>query len=238
MIQPLLLILRPEPGASATQAAAAALGLIAERFALFHAAPCAWEAPSPDSFDAILLGSANALRHGGAALAAYAGKPAYCVGEATALAARAMGMSLAATGQGGLQPMLGALNPAHKRLLRLAGQSRVDLSPPPGITMVERICYNSAPQPLPHALGRLLTTYALPGFIALLHSGEAARHFAAEMTRLSLPLSRIHAIAIGPRVAEIAAQTPGWASLSTAPQPTDAAMLALAQQMCQTFGHD
>jgi uroporphyrinogen-III synthase len=236
MIGPLLLILRPEPGASATQAAASALGLVAERFALFRAEPRAWDAPAPDTFDALLLGSANALRHGGAGLAAYAGKPAYCVGQATALAARATGLSIAATGQGGLQPLLDAAT--HPRLLRLAGQARVDLSPPDGITLVERVCYHSAPQPLPHALARLLTTYALPGFIALLHSGEAARHFAQEMTRLALPLSRVHGVAIGPRVTEIAAQTPGWASLSTAAQPTDAAMLAMAQQMCQTFGHD
>jgi uroporphyrinogen-III synthase len=61
---------------------AAARGLVTESFALFRIAPQAWEAPAADSF-ALLLGSANALRHGGAALAGWRGKPAWCVGAAT-----------------------------------------------------------------------------------------------------------------------------------------------------------
>ena len=73
---PPVLIIRPEPGASRTLEAAKALGLAAHGFPLFAAVPRAWDAPPVDSFDALLLGSANALRHGGPALADYIGKPA------------------------------------------------------------------------------------------------------------------------------------------------------------------
>jgi hypothetical protein len=61
-------------------------------------------------------------------------------------------------------------------------------------------------------------TQALPGFVLLLHSAEAARHFIAETDRLKIARDRIHAIAIGPRVATAAAQG-GWASLATALPP-------------------
>ena len=67
--------------------------------------------------------------------------------------------------------------------------------------------------------------------IVLLHSAEAARHFAAEMDRLGIPRARIHLAALGPRIA--AAGGPGWAQLSTAPRPTDVALLALCRQLCQ-----
>ncbi len=230
-----LLIIRPEPAASATHAAAAAMGLMAERFPLFSAEARAWDPPAPQDFDALLLGSAQACRLGGAALSAYAGKPAYCVGAATARAAQAVGLAVAAQGEGGLQALLDALPPAaNLRLLRLAGEAHVPLEPPHGVTLITRIAYASLAQPLPVALARLLLAHALPAFILLLHSGEAARHFIAETDRLLLSRRRIHAITIGPRVTEIAAQAGDWASLQTASAPDDAAMLALAAQTCQT----
>lgn len=228
-----LVVIRPEPGASRTMAAASAMGLAAYSFPLFAAMPRPWDAPPADSFDALLLGSANALRHGGPALADYLGKPAYCVGEATTLAARAQGLIVAETGQGGLQDLLGAVAPGHPRLLRLAGAERVALTPPPGVTMAERVVYASEPLPFPLELARLLLTRAFPRFVLLLHSGEAARHFAAETDRLCLPRRHITAITIGPRVSDICATAGGWAAIHTAPAATDAAMLALAAQTCQ-----
>ena len=114
-----VIVIRPEPGCSATVAAAQALGLDARAFPLFEVEPCHWDAPGAETFDALLIGSANALRQGGAALAAYAGMPAYCVGEATAQAAQAAGLRIAATGNGGLQAVLAQIAPDHRRLLRL-----------------------------------------------------------------------------------------------------------------------
>lgn len=203
------------------------MGLEAQGFPLFEVAPCAWEPPPPDSFDALLLGSANALRQGGEALSLYRGKPACVVGARTAEAARAAGLGVVAIGSGGLQGVLDALPTGLTRLLRLAGAERVALTPPPGVTMAERVVYASRALPMPDALAQMLRAPA----VVMLHSGEAARHFAAECERLGVARSNLSLAAIGPRVAEAAGA--GWARLELAASPDDAALLALAREMCQ-----
>jgi uroporphyrinogen-III synthase len=80
---------------------------------------------------------------------------------------------------------------------------------------------------LPPALAALLAGPAL----ALLHSGEAAAHFAHLCDAAAIDRARIHLAAIGPRVALRAGA--GWADLQAAPTPDDAALLALAARMCQ-----
>ena len=218
-----LIVIRPQPGCEATLASARALGFEAHGHPLFAIRPVAWQAPPRESFDALLIGSANALRMGGAALAVYRGLPTYAVGEATAQAARAVGLDVVLSGRGSLQSVLGGLDPTHRRLLRLAGQERVVLAPPPGISIAERVVYASVPQPLPPELARLLEQPAL----VLVHSAEAARHFAALCPRRD----RIAIAALGPRVAAAAGQ--GWRAIETAAMPEDAALLALAARMCQ-----
>lgn len=222
-----LIVIRPEPGCSATVAAARALGLAAEGWPLFTVEPKDWELPDPAHFDALLIGSANALRHGGPGLAALAALPAYCVGAATAEAARAAGFAVAATGQGGLQPMLGQLAPTHRRLLRLAGRERVELTLPPGVSLTECVVYASNPQPLPAQLEP-------EGAVVALHSAEAARHFAAECDHAGLSRACIALATIGPRVT--AAAGSGWASVVTADSADDAALLAQARALCQDAG--
>lgn len=231
MIAPLL-ILRPQPGNAASCAAAALLGVEPVAAPLFAIAPVAWQAPDPAEVDALLIGSANALRHAGPMLEAYAGKPAYTVGEATAEAARQAGLQVTAVGSGGLQTVLDAVAPAHHRLLRLAGRERVALTPPPHAAMVERVVYAAVPCPLPGAIARLVLAHVLPGVVAALHSAQAALHFANEIDRLGLPRRRLHLATIGPRVT--AAAGDGWGSLHTAPQPDDRSLLALAVQLCHT----
>ncbi|NOW47617.1 uroporphyrinogen-III synthase [Novosphingobium sp. SG751A] len=236
-MNPPIVILRPEPGASASLQAAMTLGLDAYAFALFTTVERAWDAPAPDTFDALLLGSANALRHGGAGLAAYAGKPAYCVGDVTTQAAVSHGLTIAGPiagrGHGGLQDVLDKVS-GHPRLLRLSGEERVALSPPPGVTVEERVVYASLPAPMPAELARLLSVAALPAIVVLLHSGAAARHFIAECARLDLSRARIFAVTIGPRVTQICDEAGGWRDVLTASEPSDAAMLALARQTCHT----
>lgn len=233
-MKPPIVILRPEPGANVSLQGAMALGLDAWCFPMFITLPRAWEAPSADTFDALLLGSANALRYGGAELAGYGDKPAYCVGETTARGAAARGIKIADTGSGGLQDMLNRMAGGRLRLLRLAGEERVTLTPPPGITIEERVVYASMPVPMPVELARLLSTAALPRIIVLLHSGAAARHLIEECRRLGLSRGKIEAITIGPRISEICVQAGGWGNVLTSPAPGDAAMLALARQTCQT----
>lgn len=222
-----LVVIRPEPGCTATVSAARTVGLEPYGFPLFAVTPRSWQAPPPDNHDALLLGSANALRHAGPGLAAVRHLPAYAVGEATAEAARELGFTVIAQGQGGLQDVLGRLDPAHRRLLRLSGAERIALNLPTGVTMTERIVYASQAQPMPADLTALL---AEPAIVAL-HSAEAAHHFAAECVRNGLRRARLRLCALGPRIA--AAGGEGWGEVAVAADTSDRALLALARQMCQ-----
>lgn len=222
----LLIVIRPQPGADATAAAARDMGLAARLFPLFAIAPVAWTPPEPTEIDALLIGSANAVRHAGPALAAFAGKPVYAVGQATAAACRAAGLTVAAIGTGGLDGVLGRITD-HARLLRLAGREHVALTVPPGITLSERIVYASLPQPVPPELAALLGAPA----VVLLHSAAAAEHFAAECSRLGIARNAITLATIGPRVTAVCGE--GWAEVVTAASPDDAALLAQARHLCQ-----
>jgi uroporphyrinogen-III synthase len=223
-----IIVIRPQPGCDATVAAARAMGLDTQGYPLFEIAPRAWSPPPAEAFDALLIGSVNVLRHGGAGLSAFQGMLAYAVGQTTAEAARDTGFEVIATGQGGLQAMLAALRPGHRRLLRLAGEARVVLEPPLGVTITECVTYASEPRPMPPELAALLRDPA----VVLLHSGEAARHFAHLCEGGDIDRGRIALAAIGPRVAELAGS--GWRAVAAAGSPDDAALLALAREMCQT----
>ncbi|RVU07784.1 uroporphyrinogen-III synthase [Novosphingobium umbonatum] len=223
-----ILVMRPEPGASATMALAEQMGLPVVLAPLFQTVALPWDAPAADAFDALLLGSANALRLGGPALAAYRGKPAYCVGDTTARAAEAAGLIVAYSGEGGLQLLLPHIDSRHARLLRLAARDRVTLDLPPEISMEEQICYASQALPMPEKLAAAL---AAPCII-LLHSAEAARHCAAEAHRLGQTLAQATAITIGPRVSQTCSETGQWGAIITSPKARDADMLALAANLC------
>lgn len=221
-----LVVLRPEPGLSDTVAWAKALGLDAVASPLFAIEPVSWRVPDPFAFDAILAGSANAFRCGGAGLAQLTSLPVHAVGERTADAARASGFKVAKVGTGGLQVVLDSLA-APTRLLRLAGEQRVPLTVPRDIEMTERVVYRAAALPLAPEAAAVLRA----GGIALLHSAEAAVHFAAECDRLRLDRGEIAVAALGKRIAAAAGE--GWQAVAAANQPTDARLLALARRMCQ-----
>ncbi len=225
------IIIRPEPGCAASLAALKTKGLDTHGFALFKVEPLCWDAPDPASVDALLLGSANALRHSGAALADYHGKPVYAVGSATAKAARELGFAVIATGEGGMQDLLGQVLPNHRQLLRLAGKRRVDLELPEGLAVTDRVVYAAIPQPMPPKLEVLLQKPCL----VLLHSAEAARHFIGLCAAHGIARSHIALASIGARVTKAAGG--GWARIATAQVPSDDALLALAQELCQTITH-
>jgi uroporphyrinogen-III synthase len=220
-----IIAIRPEPGCSATVEAGRAAGLAIEGHPLFDVRPLAWEPPPADAIDALLLGSANAIRHGGPGLDAFRAKPVYAGGEATAAAAEAAGFTLATVGQGDLQSLLDTLA-APLRLLRVSGAEHVPLALSPGIEIETRVAYESAPLPLPAALaGRLRD-----GAVVLLHSGAAARHFGAECDRRGVPRNTITLAALAPRIAAAAGE--GWREVRSAAAPSEAALLALARHMC------
>lgn len=221
-----LLALRPEPGLTATLEKARAGGLPITGCALSEIRAVAWDCPDPARYDGLLIGSANAILHGGEHLARLADKPVYAVGEATADAARAAGFAVAMTGSGGLQGVLEAISgPRH--LLRIAGEEHVPLAPPAGVSFDTVIAYRSVTLPLDPAASLLAEGKAL----VLLHSAANARHFAAECDRLGLARGTIALAALGPRIAAAAGE--GWGAVHTAARPDEVALLALAGDLCQ-----
>lgn len=193
---------------------------------LFRILPVQWTVPA-GAFDGVLLGSANAVRHGGAALQQLTGLDAYCVGRTTGVEAAKAGFDIAAIGSGGLQTVLDSLSGQDLRLLRLSGADHVPLEPPPGIEMVERVCYASQAIPMSANLVRQLGTPA----VILLHSAVAASHFARQCYANAIDRSGLRLAALGPRIA--AAAEGGWAMVECSAKPQDTALLALAQDMCQ-----
>ncbi|MCB2087879.1 MAG: uroporphyrinogen-III synthase [Sphingomonadaceae bacterium] len=226
MIFSRVIAIRPEPGCSATVKRGEQLGLPMAGFPLFEVVPVAWEQPVRAHFDGVLVGSANAFRHGGEGLEGLQHLPVYAVGEATAQAARAAGFTVAQVGAGGLQAVLDSLAGQQLALIRLAGRDHVALSPPPGIKLAERICYESRALPLPEMLVESLQG----GALVLLHSAVAATHLASEVQRIGLPRGQLALACLGPRIAASAGT--GWAAVVNASTPTETALLALARDMC------
>ncbi len=220
-----LLALRPEPGLTATLERSRAMGFAITGCALSEIEAVAWECPGLAGIDGLLIGSANAILHGGEHLARLTDKPVYAVGEATAAAARAAGFTVAMTGSGGLQGVLDAMTgPCH--LLRIAGEEHVPLTPPAGVTFAEVIAYRSVTLPLDRAAALLASGEAM----VLLHSAATAAHFAAECDRLGLARARVTLAALGPRIAAAAGE--GWAAVHTAARPDEGTLMQLAFDLC------
>lgn len=220
-----VIVVRPEPGNAATLAAARELGLAAQGFPLFDIAPVAWNCPDPAGFDGLLAGSANVFRHGGPGLSTLSSLPVHVVGQTTAEAASEAGFALGSVGEGGLQVVLDRL--PGQRLLRLAGEDHIPLTSPAGTSITTRVVYAARALALPAALAKVLEEPAL----VLLHSGEAARQFAAECDRSGIDRSMIALACLAPRIAGMAGT--GWNCAAIAPERSDGALLALAVQMCQ-----
>ena len=212
-----LVLLRPDPGASASLARARALGLDTVATPLFAVEPIAWAVPPLDAFDALLLTSANALRHGGAGIGALAGLPVIAVGEATAAEARAAGLTVTDVGYGGIDAAL-ALVPPAQRLLHLSGADRFAATTTHRVTAIAVYHAREIPDPrLPD----------LAEAVVAVHSARAGARLADVVAdRGATMIAAISAAAA-------AACGSGWESVATADAPSDTALLALAARLCQ-----
>ena len=210
-----VVILRPEPGASVTLARATATGIDAVAIPLFEVAPVDWVAPDTEGFDALLLTSANAVRFAGEQLAGLRELPAYCVGEATAAAAREAGLEVAATGANDAAA-LAELVPPGLQLLHLTGKAHRAI---PGVA--EIIVYHSAVIDPPPSLA------SLTGNVAMVHSPRAGNRLAELVeARGEIGIAAISAAAA-------AACGGGWREIAVIATPDDGALLALAAALCQ-----
>ncbi|WP_309661189.1 uroporphyrinogen-III synthase [Sphingomonas sp.] len=216
-----LAVLRPEPGARATVERARAMGLDAFAMPLFKVEAVAWDVPDPNEFDALLLTSANAVRHGGAGLRRVLHLPVHAVGEATADAAREAGFTIASVGHGGVAQLLGSV-PSDARLLHLCGEHRVDISAPQAIRAVP--VYRSLALPPPGDLRKL------EGQVVAVHSPRAGRRLAELVDQARIERATIRLAAISEAAA--AAAGGGWAMRDAAATPDDLALLALAARLC------
>ncbi len=219
-------VLRPEPGLTATLVAAFERGIPARGMPLARVDPVAWQAPA-EPFDALLVGSANAIRHAGQQLDKLRHLPVLAVGEATAQAAREAGLVVEGIGTGGLQGLLDSLDEAPRRLLRLAGETHLPLESPAAITIVTVISYAAHFLPLTTPQASLLAR----GGLAMRHSGEMAQHFAQQCEALGLDKSMLEVCAMAPRIAEMAGA--GWAAVHIATARSDAALLEMVAGLCQ-----
>ena len=219
--------IRPEPGLSSTIAAGAARGLPIAGYPLSAVGPSGWTLPDLKLVDALLVGSANAIRFGGEKLESLLHLPVLAVGEATANAARDAGFSVAKTGVGGLQSLIDSLGATYRNLLRLAGEDHVPIELPDDVNLITRVVYRVQDSYITEEFASRLVN----GAVVLLHSAGAAAHFASECDRLGLERDRIALAAIGPRVLGMVGS--GWRDVRAAANPSDAELLALAQDMCQ-----
>lgn len=212
-----VLVLRPEPGASATVERAKTLGLDATAVPLFEIEPVEWTAPNPGEFDGLLLTSANAVRFGGDEFRRLRDLKVYAVGAATAEAAREVGFHLAATGVEGVDRLLGSID-IQLKLLHLCGTDRREpREARQAITQI--IVYCSRPTDAPDLSGA-------PGSVALIHSPRAGERF----TELVSDRANISVAAISDAAADAVGR--GWKAVEMADFPSDEALLALAARLC------
>ncbi len=222
----LVLILRPQPGGDETAARARLMGLAPIVAPLFGVGPLAWDPPAANDFDAVMLTSANAARHGGAGLASFLALPCYATGEATAAVARETGFMDVRAG------------PSD-------GAALVDMMAADGVTSAFHPCGRDR-RDLKHAPFRLadLPVYAAEPVSGLPPEAEAALGNGAltliHSPRAGVLLDRLYdgprgllaLVAISAEAAAGAGE--GWQSVAIAPRPRDEALLELAAKLCQS----
>ena len=227
----ILLILRPQPGADATAARAAEMGLEATVAPIFHLRPVDWKAPDASEVDSILLTSANACRLGGEQVSRFMSLPCYAVGEATADAARSAGFREIRTGPSdGAAALRMMIGDGAERPLHLCGRDHIPLD---SDRILRRIVYaaEEASELPAAAIGAVRH-----GAVALLHSRRAASLFGKLVDLAGLDRSRTCLAAISDAAAAPAGL--GWRKVAIASSPRGQALLELAAKLCKIGGSD
>ncbi|HVH49492.1 MAG TPA: uroporphyrinogen-III synthase [Sphingomicrobium sp.] len=211
-----LLIVRPEPGASATLAMARQMELDAVAIPLFAVQPVPWEAVDPKDFSGIVATSANAFRHGGEQLESLKSLPVHAVGDATAQAARDAGFTVTAIGEGG-RLELGERLPVG-RMLHLAGADHLPVDSAEAVAV-----YASRAVDPPPAIDAA-------DAVVVVHSPRAGKRLSELVEDRATT-----AIAAISEKAAVACGT-GWERIEIASLPREPALLALAAKLCQNEG--
>ena len=212
-----LLLLRPEPGLSASADRARSLGIEVICCPLFRVEPSCWDVPDPADYDGLLLTSANAVRHAGPGLDQLKKLPVHAVGKATAEAAHGAGLQVETIGSGNVADLLKAL-PSTLCLLHLAGE---DFRMPGDAKVDRRIVYRAAAIASPELP-------PLDGMVVAVHSPRAG----ARLAELAGNRGGAMVAAISREAADACGT--GWEGVEVAGRPDDNSLLALAAMLCQT----
>lgn len=221
-----ILIIRPQPGNDASARRARDAGFDPIQLPFFEVCPRVWQASDPAQFDALLITSANAVRHAGDGLSAYRGLPVHSVGQNTADAVSASGLKLASVGQNGVQEALrAAISAGYQRLLWLSGEDQTDFDIPAEMQIETRVTYSSEPVILPVDAADIIGSVD----IVALHSARAARQFAEFVDSGAQSREDIRIAAFSNAIAESAG--PGWRGIAIAERPDDQALLSAARAL-------
>lgn len=223
-----VLVTRPEPGASATARRLEALGHHIVTAPLFTTHSVKWTPPG-ETFDALLLTSANAVRLAGSLPNRWRGLPCYAVGKATARTAEAHGFANVIAGDGDAGAILTRMQcDGVVTALHLAGREhRLPADIP--VHIHTRIVYAADPV---ERLDPKVSTDLTAGTIdrVLLYSARAARHFAELVDQTWLDRSQIALGALSAQVA--AAAGDGWRAVAVAADPGEDQLFAACGLLC------
>lgn len=219
-----LIILRPEPGATATAQCAKVAGWVVTKLPLFEIAPLDWVPPDPDLFDAILMTSANCARLGGPELARYHHLPLYAVGAQTAQSARKAGFEKIIAGEAGALEMADRLRAdSMARIFHPCGNpTRPFDEDRLGVT---HIAVYAANRVTPPDLVSALSANA----VLLVHSPRSARYLDELCTAQAIARDTLSLVAISTTALAEAGQ--GWRRTLVAERPTDDAMVTAASSL-------
>lgn len=223
-----LLLLRPQPGADASAERARAAGFDPIIAPLFAIEPVDWAMPD-GAFDAIMITSANAIRHGGPQFSALTDLPVLAVGQASAKAACEAGFRVARIGQSNAAALFAeAKVVGFRALLWLTGEDHVAIAADPETNVTAVTVYRA--RPIDPGAG--FADHLGPDCIVALHSPRAARHFAAYCDAAAINRATVTVAALSPAVADAAGI--GWRHIAVADAPNDAALLSAAQSIARS----
>jgi uroporphyrinogen-III synthase len=171
-----------------------------------------WTMPS-ESFDAVMLTSAAAARHAGPQANSVRHLPTFCVGDATAQAARAAGFSQAESVGGTVADVMRSTT-GLRHILHLAGKDRTPMTVPAGLSVAVRVVYRAQ-----------LLALEDPGPLdaVLIYSQRSGKHF-AEQWHAQQRDKNLVVVVISAAAAAAAGAL--WQKLVVADAPDEASMLA------------
>ncbi|ACV75784.1 MAG: uroporphyrinogen-III synthase [Zymomonas mobilis] len=231
-VQDKLLILRPEPGATATAKRAEKVGWQVIKTPLATAISIPWSINESLSFDAVMVTSAQAIYHGGSELDKLKDYPLYVVGKATEAAARQAGFQHIVTAEGNGASVLCCLERDKRmRILRLCGEIYKDYD-------YKNFSLKENTQFFIKILYRMQNIASLPieacqalveNAIVLLHSSRFAEQFRLLLAKTDINPDRVQIAVISPAVAEQIGKE--WRAMAIAEYPDDTSLLKAAASL-------